>query len=184
MYDNKRVIVAPVGYARTGKDEFAKVLVQEYGFKRFAFADKLRDCIYALNPIVDGGTNVRLREVIDYFTWDNYKSSKYGGEIRELLQRFGTEVGRDLIDTDIWVRELDKVEGNVVITDCRFDNEYQRIKKLGGKVVRIHRPGVGPVNDHISERGVDLMEPDHIIRNDADLKDFALKIREFSDTLL
>jgi dephospho-CoA kinase len=40
------------GYARSGKDEAAKVLIEEFGFKRIAFADKLRDFLYALDPIV------------------------------------------------------------------------------------------------------------------------------------
>lgn len=154
------MIIAPIGYARTGKDEFAKVLVENHGFKRFAFADKLRECLYALNPIINPTPEnyfvkskepLRLREVVDKVDWENYKSTEHGDEIRGLLQRFGTEVGRDLLADDIWLRELDKVDGNIVVTDARFPNELDHIVSKGGKLVHISRPGYGPINNHISE---------------------------------
>jgi hypothetical protein len=159
------MIIAPIGFARTGKDEFAKVLVEKHGFKRFAFADKLRECLYALNPLIGvhtvdlGPTRkkttkivpLRLQNVIDESTWDGYKGTRHADEIRGLLQRFGTEVGRDLLSDDIWLKELDKVSGKIVVTDARFPNELEHIVSKGGHLVHIKRPGYGPINDHISE---------------------------------
>lgn len=148
-------IIAPVGYARVGKDEFAKVLVEEHGYTRFAFADKLRDCVYALNPIVvskRGDSWRPVQAVIEEYGWDGYKESVYGDAIRGLLQRMGTEVGRDLIDENIWLRELDKVESDkIVITDARFGNELQYVLNKGGSLIHVKREGFGPVNGHISE---------------------------------
>jgi hypothetical protein len=46
-------LVAFSGYARSGKDTAADALLP-LGFQRVAFADKLRECLYALNPTVKG----------------------------------------------------------------------------------------------------------------------------------
>lgn len=194
--DNK--IIAPIGYARSGKDTFADIAVEEYGFTRFAFADKLRDCITALNPIVgdsrkyvasDGHASValgavRLDEVLAEYGWDHYKESAYGDEIRALLQRFGTEVGRDLINENIWVDELDKHDGKIVVTDCRFWNEHDVIRDRNGILVRIYRPGNNPVNAHVSETVIDEMVPAYHINNDGTLDQFYDKIRRMVEILL
>ena len=175
-----KTIIAALGYARTGKDEFARVAVEEFGFTRFAFADKLRECLYALNPVVDtdGITPIRVQDVIDQYTWDNYKRSKFGGEIRVLLQRFGTEVGRDLIADDIWLRELDKVDSSrIIVTDARFINELEKVENMDGYTVRIHRTGVGPVNDHPSETTIDQWNPHEVIYNDGSLESYHDKVR-------
>lgn len=186
------MIIGISGYARTGKDEIAKVLVEEFDFERLAFADKLRECVYAMNPVVlwdyDFGplpkdryvSYIPLKWVIDTYTWDGYKSTGWGTHIRKYLQRFGTEVGRDLLGQDIWVdatfMTLD-VTKNYVVTDCRFANEAKGIITKGGKMWRIDRPGVGPVNDHISEIGLDQFPFDVRINNDGDLTDLAESVR-------
>ena len=46
-------IVGLSGYARSGKDEAAKVLVEEFGFTRVAFADKLREVLYVAGGAID-----------------------------------------------------------------------------------------------------------------------------------
>jgi hypothetical protein len=94
-------IIGLSGFARAGKDETAKVLVEEFGFTQVAFADKLRDFLYALNPPVapskeKKGEMVLLQEVIDVYGWQGYKETEYGTEVRRQLQRLGTEAGRSL----------------------------------------------------------------------------------------
>jgi dephospho-CoA kinase len=56
------MIVGISGYARSGKDEAAKALV-EMGFERRAFADKLREFLLALNPMVGLSTACQRRRV-------------------------------------------------------------------------------------------------------------------------
>jgi len=173
------------GYARAGKDEAAKAL-QELGFVRIAFADKLRECLYALNPIVDfyddGPDSYfeRLQNVVDEFGWDGYKDTHFVHEIRPLLQRLGTEVGRNILGSDVWVnatlRDLD-VRKNYVITDCRFPNEAGAVQDFGGKILRITRTGVGPANNHPSETSLDDWDFDYHVNNDGTLEDFHRKIK-------
>lgn len=155
-------IVGLSGYARSGKDEAAKILVKEYGFKQVAFADKLREFLYALNPIVvgeqtgTGGYSVvtKVQDVIDEYTWDGYKETPYGVEIRRLLQRLGTEGGRQTLWDTIWIDAAFAglpEDSKIVVSDARFFNEFDAIRARGGEVWRIEREGVGPANSHPSE---------------------------------
>jgi len=178
------MIIGISGYARTGKDSVADILVGSFGFERLAFADKLRECVYALNPIVafewDLVRPIYLNEVIDLYGWDGVKSTRYAPEVRRLLQRFGTEVGRNILGQNVWVDAtfaVTDVTKNYIVTDCRFRNEAMGILRKGGKMWRINRPGVGPVNDHISETGLDDFSFDAVIDNDGDLTDLQETVR-------
>jgi len=188
-----KIVVGLSGYARSGKDTVANILVEHYGFKRFAFADKLRDCVYALNPYVYGFSSEiqevglrslkfeRLQDVIDRHGWDGYKESIYGPEIRELLQRMGTEVGRDIIGEDTWVKGLDSETGRIVVTDMRFPNEYARVVANKGQTWRIERPGVGAVNRHISETSLDEgFDFWNTIHNDGTLEELEVKVHNLA----
>lgn len=187
-YNRGRKIIGLSGYARAGKDTTADIL-EDYGYTRFAFADHLRKCLYILNPIitsnysekgmfptVDGFTTLQL--AIDEYGWDGYKTSPYSDEIRRLLQVMGTEVGREQIMDDIWVRELDKMDDNLVITDLRFPNEYDKIKSLGGSAWRITRPGIDAVNAHKSEKAIDHLEFDYNVDNSGDMEHLRGQVQE------
>jgi hypothetical protein len=177
------------GYARSGKDEAAKVLVEEFGFKRIAFADKLRGFLYALDPIVSVWQDwdsepglVTVKTVIDRYTWDGYKETMYGPEIRRLLQRLGTEAGRNTLWDSIWIdaalHDLSP-EGKYVVTDARFPNEAAAIQERGGVLVRITRDGVGPANNHPSETSLDDYDFHWRISNHGTLEEFRSHVANF-----
>lgn len=197
-------IIGLSGYARSGKDEAASILVEEFGFTRVAFADKLREVLYALNPIVsfkgwrmrnDSGnwrevtpgpeTYVTVQNVIDVYGWDNYKKSEYGPEIRRLLQRLGTEAGRKTMWDSIWIDAAFAnvpEDGKVVVTDCRFPNEAEAIKSRGGQLWRVNRAGVGPAvspdgSIHPSETSLDNATFDVVLFNDASLEAYYENVR-------
>lgn len=189
---NKTHNVAFLGFARAGKDTAAEVAVEEFGYERFAFADKLRECLYALNPVV-GATHIEstgshepvlLQEVIDLYGWDNYKETIYGDEIRRLLQRFGTEVGRELLSDTIWVDEVDKHSGPLAITDCRFDNEYDKLDRRNTIFIRINRAGITAVNAHKSENDFSDRGVDYVVENDGTVDEFKDKIRNILRTVV
>ena len=62
---------------------------------------------------------------------------------RYALQYVGTDVLRTHFHPDIWVaaceRQVEMAEKNVVISDCRFFNELNIIKKLGGTTAVVWR---------------------------------------------
>jgi hypothetical protein len=111
--------------------------------------------------------------------------------VREFLQRLGTDAIRDGLHTNAWVNALmagytktvsdcgTSKKGtsvkcskypNWIITDTRFPNEVEAIKKAGGIIIRVDRPGVKPINDHPSETGLDDWKFDYKIANVSDIK--------------
>jgi hypothetical protein len=188
-------IIGLSGFARAGKDEVAKILVEDHGFIRVAFADKLRDMLYQLNPIVASSTrscaesikegwapqelNIYVQDVIDRVGWDGYKTTKVGTEIRRLLQRLGTEAGRQTLWDSIWIDAAFANIGDakVVVSDARFWNEFDAIRERGGKIWRVERPGVGPANNHKSEmEAIDYPHFAEYITNDGTLDDLRDKV--------
>jgi hypothetical protein len=184
------VIIGLSGYARSGKDTAAAGM-DMWGFKRVAFADKLRDFLYLLNPIIQPRykrafamlvPDARVQTVIDKHGWGGYKETPYGPEIRELLQRLGTECGRTLISDTVWIDaalnnvELDDHYKSIVVTDVRFPNEAQAIKDRGGYIVRIERDGIKPANAHPSETALDDWVFDSIIDNNGTPEDLVTRL--------
>ena len=187
------MLVALSGYGGSGKDSVADVLVADYGFKRYAWADTLRLAAAALNPIVSWDGRVPIR-YIDAIEEVGYNVAKFEyPEVRTLLQRLGTEVGRNLIGDNVWVdatlhriqRECDPWD-DVVITDTRFLNEVEVVKNpeaspLRGSAycVRVNRPAVGPAGDHPSETDLDDYDFDYTINNDGALEDLPGAVEDF-----
>lgn len=187
-------IIGLSGYARCGKDTAASVLVEEFGFTRVAFADKLREVLYQLNPLVEYlGTLDRhamkrnyLQEVIDEYGWNGYKETGFSYDIRRLLQRLGTEAGRETLWDSIWVDAAltgHSEDAKIVVTDCRFPNEAQAIKDRGGQVWRIIRSGVGPANNHESETALDKWLFDRYFYNNGTLEDYHEVVRQLMERL-
>lgn len=172
-------IIGLSGWARAGKDTVADYLVENHGFTKLSFAAPMRSSLEALNPIVgraqklSGSIPLRLKSVINEWGWDGYKESPYGDEMRQLMQRFGTEVGRNIFGESFWVDQAMKLAqpyDRVVFSDMRFKNEAQAVLDAQGKTWRITRTGVEAANDHISEHDLDDFAFDTHICNDEDIR--------------
>lgn len=158
------MIIGLSGYAQSGKDTVGSLLVDAFGFERVAFADKMKEIALTLDPFVSfvemlPGDDARLLRLSDVLSaghgWENAKKSP---EVRRLLQRLGTEVGRNMIGTDFWVDLTFQSllpNKDYVFTDVRFPNEAEAISAAGGWMVRVSRPSFGPANDHLSEVALD-----------------------------
>jgi hypothetical protein len=88
---------------------------------------------------------------------------------------------RALFGENFWVNQvLNTINptNRIVITDVRFQNEAEEIKKIeNSQIWRINRPGVGPVNDHVSETDMDLWDWDAVITNDKDMEHLSNQIK-------
>ena len=176
------MIIGLSGYAQSGKDEVAKVLVEDYGYKRVAFADKIRELLLETNPLIKDG--FRVESVVSAYGWDQAKV--LFPEIRSLLQKLGVGA-RNTFSELFWVHQaLHQVhfEENWVITDVRFTNEADSIKKFdNAQLWRIKRPGVEAVNPHISEHDMDGYQVDKILTNGGtldELRELVHKRMEFT----
>lgn len=164
FYFEKEMVLGLTGYARSGKNTIADEFVKNANFEQVGFADNLKSILYSLNPyIFKNGIYFHLQGLVDRFGWDESKSIT---EIRELLQKLGTEGGRAALGENVWIDGLfNKPHGaKLVISDLRFENEMQAIHERGGYIIRVERPGVGPINNHSSEN-IDF-DVDFVVMND------------------
>lgn len=124
-----------------------------------------------------------------------YKTEVVPMTVRDFLQILGTEGLRNGLHENTWVNALmadytpawttnkgehDPIQElpNWIITDTRFPNEAEAIKKVGGIIIRVERPGVKPINNHPSEVGLDGYDFDYVITNDGTLEDLVDMVRE------
>lgn len=110
---------------------------------------------------------------------------------RRLMQTLGTEWGRRALHenfwTDIAASRIETLLGSnfnantdgilkVVFDDCRFPDEAEMIRRYGGLVVEVTRPGTAPVGivGHASE--VQDFPADIVICNDGTVEDFEARL--------
>jgi len=106
-------------------------------------------------------------------------TAKANPEIRRMLQVIGTEAGRDIHGEDCWVKiarqKIVSTDSPVAVVNVRYQNEADMIRDLGGVIVRVTRPGVGPVNGHSSDN--QEIRADYEIENDGSIEDLHAKVR-------
>lgn len=142
------MILGVVGFMESGKGSIGEILIRNHNFETDSFAKSLKDAAAAIfgwdRAMLEGDTDESRfwREQRDRF-W----SEKLGIKDftpRLALQWLGTEAGRKVFGEPLWVstverRWLNAGKPNTVITDCRFPNEINMIRDLGGKVIRVKR---------------------------------------------
>lgn len=162
-------IIAMAGLARTGKDTAGNYLWEGRKYSLLSFAHPIKVMVCALLNCT--------------FEWlETHKDEHLpaiGYSPRTLMQTIGTEWGRQTLHSNFWVDIAeDKLntfrENNVpgvVITDCRFDNEAEMIRRVGGVVCHIKRDTTEEIPIHASEEGVIYHGSDSIIINNGTLEE-------------
>lgn len=185
------MLVGIGGYAESGKDALADLMVEhDPRWKKTYMSYSLEMALLALDPYVP---------VLDWHgigqrgEWERYSvlharvgytQSKKNPEVRRLLQKLGTEVGRNMFGQNVWVEkmlEIVETHPDYLVTATRFRNELQAIEERGGVTVWVSRPGVEPVNSHISDNELGPDDFMCVIENNGSLAALAKVAAEFSD---
>jgi hypothetical protein len=109
----------------------------------------------------------------------------------EILQIIGTDALRNNFDKNVWAKSIFttlKDDGYYILSDLRFENECEYIKKNKGILLRINRP-VNPIGEnsarnleHSSETQLDNYEHfDYIIENNGTYEELIKKVEKFYD---
>lgn len=150
-------LIGLAGYARVGKDTVGQILVDAHGYERRAFADKLRELAWQVDPV--------WGELVAERGYEDVKSDPlYAHALRTFLVNLGAGA-RKVLGGGVWLDAcLPGGTGNweqrrwngrdwiepcppTVVTDVRYLNEALRIRDLGGEVWYISRPGVEAANE-------------------------------------
>jgi hypothetical protein len=149
------IIIGIIGKAYSGKSTLGQYLIDEHGFIKISFAERLKKmCIKA-----------------GLVTHEECYIEKTAHS-REILQKVGTDLFRNQVDPDYWVKVIQPdydlmVRNGVtkfVIDDVRFPNEAKWIHSYPyGVTVKVIREGY--VNElagssHPSESYQDTIVPD------------------------
>jgi len=195
MHNQKPRIFVFYGYKGSGKDTCYEMLNDRYACNRIGFADPVREAVWNLfsYKIIDrerlwGNIEKKEEEIIgwtipeDVRERNGFEEKYWTG--RRLLQWFGTEVARHTEDS-VWLEMFKKTwrqnPNNItVVTDCRFDNEYNMLKSLeqeGAEVTffKVNRDDekaqTGSFSSHASEQDIAKFRPDVSILNTGTLED-------------
>lgn len=135
---------------------------------------------------------------------ENYIQIPSNYTIGILLQKLGTDVARNLIDDNIWVRRTLAVrelaakevkDGNKMMDwypDTRFVNEFETINRAGGFMIKLTREQQQRSGDdkrdanHESETALDHIADNKwhvVVRNDGSLEDLDREARRVSDMI-
>lgn len=169
-------IIGICGWKSVGKDTAGKFLIDYRGFVKDSFAKSLKDMASVIfnwdRDLLEGITDEsrQFREEPDIFweqklDWIHHKGSKLSERFtpRFALQYLGTQLFRDNFHDDIWVSSMEsrlQNSNNVVITDCRFRNEMNMIKNLGGKIIWVQRGPLPEWYDYAVLANQQNMRPD------------------------
>lgn len=193
---DKPLVIGICGRARHGKDAIAVILGELFFARRLAFADHLKHLAMQTWDLSWDQVYGDTKEVVD---------PRWGHTPRFLLQRMGTEVGRN-IHKETWVRKaFDTIDraylgetitlpnfatkrfekmafpprstGLWAVPDVRFTDEAEAVQARGGFVIKVVRPGLArPTDTHASETNIDEVREDYLITNDGTIEDLAVKV--------
>jgi hypothetical protein len=194
------MIIGISGYIGSGKDTIANIIRDhDPRWEVVKFADKLKEVASIILGVPRSNfedRDYKLSELHDEWNvWDKRPTS--GGHdvepfysndpvmrrmtVREFLQKLGTDAIRNGLHEDTWVNatmagyDSKRTPPNWIITDVRFPNEFNAIKKRGGTMVRVFRHGM--TSSHISETALDTYEHDIYINNKGSIDDLVDKVR-------
>lgn len=169
-------VIGISGPARSGKDTVAAFIIAARGGYRYSFADPIRQMLAPLGV-----------DMTDPY-WIDHKEQvipALGVSPRRLMQTLGTDWGREMINPDLWLllalQRLYNLGPGMIIPDVRFNNEAEWVRAKGGRIVRLERKAVTPVEEHVSEAGIEPHHTDINISNNGTLEDLQAAVREIFD---
>lgn len=175
-------LIALMGPSGCGKTTLANQLIDQYQFNRKPFAGPLKRML-AQFLATQEPDHTKIQRMLYGDLKEQPTEYFCGRSPRYAMQTLGTE-WRDLIDTNLWVNAWERDIINlwksyrckIVVDDMRFIHEAERVRSLGGKIIRIFRPGYNITYTHISEAEFVKIEPDFVIHNNGSVESMFSKV--------
>lgn len=175
------MIIALFGPPGAGKDTVGKILVEQYAYRRVAFADKVRELALRVcgHNVIDFSISRiwTLEECVRVHGWEIAK--RESPRVRDILERVGGGC-REVLGNDLWLNQvaLDLMSGdNIVVTDMRKHNEMRVLAFYDAKFWHITRNGC-------VKRPFDEWQPEWAtatIENNGTVEELAAKVKRLME---
>lgn len=183
------MIIALAGDTGSGKDTVGAYLIKEHGFERKAFADPLKRAIAALFDIPFSEIDKLKNDttiMVGFGRQDDISMDIVPIHrpitFRKFVQNYGESL-KLILGDDVWTNlTLPKASyagRKIVITDCRFIVEAERIKQFDGMIWEIVRPSVQkPAQESANKHVSDIIDfdTDYVIHNDSTLEELYKRV--------
>jgi dephospho-CoA kinase len=176
------MLIGILGRKRVGKDTTCDYLVKNYNFTKIALATPVKQAVSLLFNFTDDDVNENKDNI----------NEEWGVTPRTLLKYFATDVFRkDInkvlpgIEDNFWVKtcllKCSKIDGDVAISDVRFQNEIDKIHEKNGIIIKIinNNAPKDPDEDHIDD-----LRGDYTIYNESDVVNLYKTLDEIIKELL
>lgn len=168
MTSSSSSLIALTGRKGAGKDTVASVLF-ERGYVNVKFAGGLKTMLRSLLEY-RGASEDLIERMIEGDLKEVPTPYLNGRTPRHAMQTLGNEWGRECIDPELWVdttMDCAALHPRVAITDMRYPNEADAVKKRGGRRYRVSPNGEDVSTDaHESEIYIDSLEVEGDFEND------------------
>lgn len=160
------VLIGITGRKQVGKDTVAKYLCRRHGFVKYAFAQPLKEACRLLFLLSD--------EQLNDSVWKETVDTRWGKTPRQIMQMVGTDIFRDHVDQEFWTRHFQmwldqQTDENIIVSDVRFQNEADVIKRNGGYIMEVRRPHLHPSQDHHASETQVIEGVDVVLTNEGDV---------------
>jgi hypothetical protein len=201
-----KLIVYIHGKKQSGKDTVANLLIEQlehdlHGVK-YAYGDPLKIVVCDLIKLFYG-IEIDIAEFYQEESKERKRPELNGMSLRDFMQSIGTDIFRKRFDDRIWIDKIVKqididikhgTHNLIIITDCRFGNEWfsysksliekgEDVKEIG---IWITRQSIDDGDNHPSEQPLIDSEafktdyPQFIIKNDGTLNDLKQSVFKIS----
>ena len=176
------MVIALCGLPRVGKDEFANSIVSSHtNVLKYSFAEPIKLMLCAAfgwrledfendnKDLIDPYWGISKRQAMEYIG-----STVMRGSIREQFPLFDKLIGER-----IWVKRFEKFylenkHKDIIVTDLRYNPEYEFFSTIKRKVVLINRPNC----DASKWYDIQNFKYDCVLENDRSLLEYRLKCNE------
>lgn len=173
-----------VGQKGVGKDTFANFVKENNNnFTVIKFADDLKlltNQIFGFSIEAMESQVEKEKIFSNPLAMDNYLAGMqqltglplqnkniFAKSLREILQYFGSEYVRSVCPAywiDRAVSKINRLKTKILVTDCRFINEANVLRKLGAKIIKINRLDNTVRSDrHVSELELEKIDSDLVL---------------------
>lgn len=171
------------GYARSGKDTIADILTLRKGVTHYkgqefrepnekvfrrSFADALKR---ELKMFLEKASEKKV----------DFSDEETKIKFRPLLVAWGE--ARRALSEDCWIDEMFdtmNIRHDYVVTDVRYLNEAQVIKKTGGKIIYVRRPNCNAANETEEKSIKEIIDAgliDSVLDNNGSIEDLEHKVK-------